>query len=332
MKVPTLNDRGFCGRAITGFAVCSLLAIVFTASTPWARAQTVDQYHRVLTVSTSEAVMLDVDVPRGDLQILYSHEGQVSVTAFPQPSFSARPNENVAAAIALEQDGNRIKLRYVSNSSTDGNGIFYRIDVPYRTVVTAALNNGKLAISGVMGPVKASTGRGDINVSYVSKELLARTGVGDLDLQVIGARVEAATGNGNISCTRAAQGITAETLKGDITLMVVGPSTATVKTGSGRINVGGARGSVLGSTDAGELHVKAVPHGEWQVRSASGTVRLELPPSAKFEVDAVSNSGQISVERDDALHPDDVHRLHQVVNGGGAHIDVHTESGRIVLQ
>jgi hypothetical protein len=61
-------------------------------------------------------------------------------------------------------------------------------------------------------------------------------------------------------------------------------------------------------------------------------VRVELPPEAKFEVDAASNSGEISVERDDTSRPGDSHRLHQAVNGGGTRIQMSTESGRIVIQ
>jgi hypothetical protein len=323
-------------HAVVPFASRVIFAIVFTVFAHSAYAQSVDQYHRTLTVSTAEPVVLDVDVPKGELQILYSHEGEVSVTASAQPSSKTETTikRNVATEIALDQDGNRIKLRYVSDSSSDKTvaGILYRIDVPYRTAVTANLHDGKLAISGVMGPVHALTGRGDINVSYVSKELVAQAGAGNLDLQVIGARVETKTGNGNISCTRAAQGINAETQEGDITLMVVGAATATVKTGTGRINVGGARGSLLASTDAGELHVKAVPHGDWQLRSASGTVRVELPPGAKFEVDAASSRGDIAVERNDISRSDDPRHLHEAVNGGGAGIQLSTENGRIVIQ
>jgi len=321
-------------QAVVPFASRAILAIAFTVFIHSACAQSADQYHRTLTVSTADPVVLDVDIPKGELQILYSHEGEVSVTASAQPSSKTTMNRNVATEIALDQDGNRIKLRHVSNSSSDNTvaGILYRIDVPYRTVVTANVHDGKLAISGVMGPVHALTGRGDIKISYVSKELVAQAGAGNLDLQVIGARVEAKTENGNISCTRAAQGISAETQEGDITLMVVGPATATVKTGTGRINISGARGSLLASTDAGELHVKAVPHGDWQLRSASGTVRVELPRGAKFEVDAASSRSEIAVERDDIPRSDDVHHLHKVVNGGGTGIQLSTENGRIVIQ
>jgi len=115
--------------------------------------------------------------------------------------------------------------------------------------------------------------------------------------------------------------------------MVVGPSTAIVKKGNGRIDVGGARSSFVGSTDAGDLHVKAIPHDDWQLTSTSGSVRLEVPPTAKFELDASTNTGEFQVERDDLATSDyDVHRFHQKFNGGGTRIQANTESGRIVIR
>jgi hypothetical protein len=326
------NDMSSRERAIVRSVVYAILAIGLMARAPLASAQSVDQYHRTLIVSANDPVTLEVDVPKGELQILYGREGQVSVSAFPQSSGKAALHKDFDAGITLVQSGNDIKLTYVSNSQSPDAGILYRIDVPYRTVITSAINEGNLTISGVMGPVKAKTGRGDIKVSYISKELVAQAGSGNLDLQVIGARVEASAGSGSISCIRAAQGVSAETQEGDITLMEIGSSTATVKKGSGRINVGGARGSLLGTTDTGEVHVKAVPYSDWQLGSRTGNVRVELPLEAKFEVDAASNSGEISVARDDTSRPDDVHHLHQTVNGGGTRIAVHTESGRILIQ
>lgn len=129
------------------------------------------------------------------------------------------------------------------------------------------------------------------------------------------------------------QGVSAETGEGDITLMVVGPSTAIVKKGIGRIDVGGARDSFVGSTDGGNLHVKAIPHQDWQLSSASGDVRVELPPSAKFELEASTKPGELQFDRDDITRPDaNALQLHRAVNGGGKRIAVHTESGRISIR
>jgi hypothetical protein len=97
--------------------------------------------------------------------------------------------------------------------------------------------------------------------------------------------------------------------------------------------VGGARGSFVGSTDEGDLHVRAIPHDDWQLHSASGSVRLDLPPVAMLELDASTNSGELQVDRDDIAKNDlDLHHFHQKVNGGGKRIEVHTKSGRIVIR
>lgn len=294
------------------------------------------EFHRTFAVSATEPLTLDVELPSGHVQILYGRDGQVSISAVARASADVRLDDNfLASVLSIEQAGNHLTVRRVPNPAYPEEVVssVYRIDVPYRTQVTSTLNQGKQNISGIMGPVKATTGKGDIRVSYVSKGLQVQVDNGNLDLQVIGEHVEAKTGGGNISCTRVEHGVTAETGEGDITLMVVGPSTATVKRGNGRIDVGGARGSFIGSTDQGDLHVKAIPHGDWQLASGSGNIRLEFPPSARFELDASTITGEFEVDRDGVAPPSfNVHHLYQTINGGGKRIKLRTASGRIVLR
>src|SRR5215468_3750437 len=97
--------------------------------------------------------------------------------------------------------------------------------------------------------------------------------------------------------------------------MVVGPSKATVKKGTGRIEVGAARGGFMGSTAGGDLHVKAAPHDDWRLSSVSGCIRVELPQTARFEVDATTNLGDVLIGRDDIEKPNKpVRNLRQKVN------------------
>jgi Putative adhesin len=115
--------------------------------------------------------------------------------------------------------------------------------------------------------------------------------------------------------------------------MVIGPSTATVSKGTGRIEVGGARGSLVGSTDAGDLHVKAIPRDHWQLRSASGNVLLNLPPLARVELYASTDSGAFQFDRDDVARPEArLHHFHQKISGGSKQIEVRTRSGKIVIR
>ena len=309
--------------------------IVWMACSALTLAQATTEFRQTFMVTIQEPVTLDVDLARADLQIVYSRDGQVSIAALAQTSVNAKPNESTFKPPTIEQDGNHFTIRSASDPARAeaGSNVLYRIDVPYRTEVTSQVNIGKQIISGIMGPVTAAMERGDINASYVSKSVHAKADTGNLDLQVIGEHAEAKTRLGNISCARAAQGVTAETEDGDITLMVVGPSTATVKKGTGRIDVGGARGSFVGSTDGGDLHVKAIPHDDWQVSSVSGNIRLELPETARFELDASTKTGEFQVDRDDLGKPEaGAKHIHRTVNGGGKRIEAHTESGRIAIR
>src|SRR5262249_38797165 len=100
----------------------------------------------------------------------------------------------------------------------------------------------------------------------------------------------------------------------------------------GRVDAGGVRGTLVASTDAGDLHVKAVPHDDWHLSSVSGTIRVELPPAAGFEVDANTISGEVSIGRDDLdKRTAGGRHFNQKANGGGKRIELRTEAGRIVI-
>src|SRR5262249_31684564 len=221
------------------------------------------------------------------------------------PAGTKAGEEFLATPISVEQDGNHVWVRNPSGagSAAEKIRVVCRIDVPYRTEVHSVVDNGKQTVTGIMGPVKTQTKKGDIKVSYISKGALAEADSGNLDLEVIGARVEARTGAGAISCIRTLQGVDVETGDGDIVLMVVVPSRASVKKGTGRIEVGAARGGLIGSTAGGDLRVKATPHDDWRLNSVSGSIRVELPEAARFEVDATTNSGEVLIDRDDIERP-----------------------------
>ena len=313
---------------IAGIATLAFVQLSFAQDAP--------ELHRTFTVAAGEALTLDIDVPTGDLKILYGREGQVSIAGFAKGAADEKVEDNFfTTAVRIEQTGNRITIRQRSNRAYPEEDIkvLYWIDVPYRTEVTSRLGQGQQNIRGILGPVNAVTEKGDIAAAYISRGLQARVGRGNLNLQVIGEHVAATTGSGNISCTRLPQGVSAETGDGDITLMVVGPSTATVKKGTGRIEVGGARGTLVGSTDRGDLHVRAIPHDDWQLRSDSGNVRLDLPPAAQLELDVSTTSGEVQVDREDIAKPNgDPHHFSQTLNGRGKRIEVRTESGSIVIR
>ena len=299
-------------------------------------SQATAEFDRTLAVNPAEPVALDVEVSDGDLQIVYGRDGQVSISAMARTSNDTGLDDNFfSRTLTIDQRENHLTILNSPREAYPEAGITvrYRIDVPYRTELTSSLKHGHQNISGIMGPVKATVGSGDIKADYITKSLQAEVDDGNLDIQVIGERVQAKAGTGNISCARVPLGVSAETGDGDIILMVVGPSRAQVRNGHGRIDVGGARGAFTGLTAEGDLHVKAIPHGDWNLSSVSGDVRLELPPAATVDLEASTTAGEFQIDRDDMAKPGpELHHFDQKVNGGGKRIDVHTGSGKIVIR
>ena len=320
-------------RRIAWFAV---VVLGLLRAVPGSLAQGIAEFHQTLMVASAQPVTLEVQMSGGDLDISYGRDGQVSITAVAKASGDARLDDNFfPKALTIDQRENHLSVLRAPNAAYPEAGIsvLYRIEVPYRTEVISRLTSGHQKISGIMGPINAAVRSGDIKAEYITKGVQAEVDDGNLDIQVVGERVEAKAGRGNISCTRVPQGVSAETGDGDITLMLVGPSTAQVKNGRGRIDVGGARGSFIGSTAEGDLHVKAIPHDDWQLSSASGNVRLEFPPSARLELEASTTAGEFQIDRDDMAKPGpDLHRFEQKVSGGGKRIEVHTGTGKIVIR
>ena len=64
-----------------------------------------------------------------------------------------------------------------------------------------------------------------------------------------------------------------------------------VKTGSGSIRLNGLCGGLLAYTGSGSIRVKGLPTRDWHVRSGSGSVQIQLPADAGFELAASTCSG-----------------------------------------
>lgn len=298
-----------------------MAAALVVLNAAFARGQV--PFQQKLAVSLAEPTVLSVTLSHGDVLIAYSREGEVSIHASgSDTSGKSLPPDFFTASLRIEQKSNQITIQ-------DDSGIFspdgalsalykieYRIDVPFRTQVSSTIaGKGNQLLIGITGPARLSSEFGNIDASYVRF-----------------APLEVTTKKGNISCTRVFQ-VNAETGDGNITLMEDGPSKAVVKSGRGRIEVGGARGSFEGSTDSGPLHIKAVLLDNWRLGSSSGSIRVELPPKAAFEVDASTVSGEISVEREEMQAPaSSIRQFHEQVKGGGKRIEARTIQGTIFIQ
>jgi hypothetical protein len=298
----------------------ALFAALFVANVNPAYAQfpAAPEFQQTLDVGITDPVTLDVDLSKGDVVIGYRLDGQVFVSVWAKDaSGHGLSDEFLKTHLVVKQDGSHVAIRDAFESSAVAvSNVSYRIDVPYRTEVNSAVRGvGKQQVIGVTGPVTLSTNLGDIDVTFVRF-----------------APVRATTIKGKITCTRVLS-LSAETGEGSITLLEDGDSSAVVRKGLGRIEIAGARGTVTGVTDRGDLHIKAIPHGNWDFKSTSGNIRIELPPKSNFKFDASAPQGEFSIERDDMQEPPAyAHEIHQQVNGGGKLVHALSASGNIIVQ
>jgi hypothetical protein len=293
-------------------------------------------FTQIVSVAQDRPLELTVLLPRGQVEVFHGAEERVTIAIAGQARGGEALDERlIAASLSIEQTGNNLRLGYavVPELEAAHPQLSYRIDVPHWSEVRAAVDAGTLTILGVMGPVNAFVRSGVIRASYVSKELSAETESGDVSIEAVGGRVEAKAGRGNISCARVARGASVVTGDGDIDLTSMGPSKALVRKGSGKIDVIGLDSSLKAATDAGELRVRAIPRNNWELESESGNVRVHFPRTARFDIDAATDSGEIVIRREDIERPPaSVRHLVQKTNGGGPRIEIHTGNGGITIQ
>jgi Putative adhesin len=282
-------------------------------------AESTATFKRSVPLAPADHLILDVTVPEGTVNIHYAHSGEISVAA------TAKMDEGEIAAdffdksMTVVREGNHLRVQYAPDTRDLKHKarITFNIDVPYWLEVNSTIvGTGKQSVLGVQGPVKLVSGSGDIEAEYITTNLDATTGKGNIKVIRVGMAAKLETGSGNIN------------------LKDIGPTVATVRKGTGRLEMDGVSGSFTGKTDAGELIAKGQVFDGWDLNSTSGEIYVQISQEHHrgYEMDASTRTGRISVESDDLEVSDkDARECHQKVYGGGGLVHVRSGSGNILL-
>ncbi len=188
--------------------LCATLAVMVVAAPAWAKTER-GTFDRTLSVSGS--VTLDVMTPYGEIIVTTGPAGTVTITARIKAKSSRRsdytPEEIVRKLTGnppIEQDGNTIRIGYISEEERDkglyqGARIYYEITVPSDTAVNAKSGYGDIHISGITRPAEVRTGYGNVTLSSPAGGVTVKTGYGDITIE--GAPTEdweLKTGYGNV--------------------------------------------------------------------------------------------------------------------------------------
>jgi DUF4097 and DUF4098 domain-containing protein YvlB len=157
--------------------------------------------------------------------------------------------------------------------------------------VTAKTAKGNITIGRVGGDIRASTVSGDLRCSSVAGTASFSATSGNLELGAAGSRVEVKVTSGDVRLGDLAHGAQVMNVSGNVRVLALGKGTLKVRSVSGDIAVGVARGV--------DLHV--------DVETASGIVHSDIPltdapapgqrPEARVDLSVRSVSGNVEIGR-----------------------------------
>jgi hypothetical protein len=151
---------------------------------------------------------------------------------------------------------------------------------------------------------------------YVPQQtrLTLRTGAGNQFIQGTQLPVEAWSGAGSI---------TVDNVGGD----------AEVHTGAGTIELRSPKGAVRADTGAGSVRAKGDPTHEWQIQVGAGSINLEVPLQASFDLQAESGFGRVTVNPQLKLDGSVSNgRVYAKVGAGGPTVRLSSGAGSIRVE
>ncbi len=307
------------------------------------------EWHDVFFASTrSSRVDFEVRVPsETSLQLITSSGdltvGEVTGTTKLKTSFGNIEVEEVSGPLSARSNGGDITLISLSDSGD----------------LEAETSFGKLVLREITADsLTARSDSGDIQAQEVTLEnaLDLRTNFGSVTVQDVAAeRLTAHSDSGEIQAEEITLdgALDLETNFGKVTANGVRATSYRLKSDSGSLTLDGGSGpldlqtnfgnievrnaiqaALTLKTDSGKIYFSGSLHteGVHKAESGSGKVHLVLPADSAFDLDAETDLG--SIKTDFAVTVTEVEEKHIVgeVKGGGPLLQIHTDSGDIVLE
>ncbi|HUR37164.1 MAG TPA: DUF4097 family beta strand repeat-containing protein [Terriglobales bacterium] len=309
---------------------------------------------------------------RGDINISPSTDGKLHITVrkvvyADNQDEANKLNQQVLPTITTVD--NVLTIDTTRRSDWQGASLNLDIMAPKKAMADVMITRGDVTVSGREGNVKLQSQRGDITVEDLTGSADIHTRNGDVNARRISGdvAVEGKAGDvnvsdiggstalqgdffGGISFSKVAKGVRFKSSRTDMEFaklegtlsMENGEMRGTAMTGpfrmnanrgwdmhlediSGEFRVENQRGEV-------ELHTKA-PFGNMEISNRAGRIKVVMPPTAGFSVEARSRGGEI--ESDFELTKTEDHRESRAtgtINKGGPKLTLNNEHGVIELR
>lgn len=275
------------------------------------------------TLSVNGSVRLEVGTGAGDIKVQPGNDNEVHVTGkvkadhgwFGDGGNGDERVQKVCNAPPIEQNGSDVRIGKNHEEMYKHVSIDYVIWAPRTAELNTSSGSGDVEVEGMTGMLTAGSGSGNIKADGAGAGSKFETGSGDVTVKNLGGDAKAETGSGNIHVETGSHG----DLK--------------VETGSGDITVEGMQGGLRAQTGSGNITINGTPTAMWKLSTGSGDVRMTIPESVGYTLDAETSSGDIQVSQPITMQGSmSKQHVHGTVHGGGPDIHAETGSGNIELK
>ena len=171
------------------------------------------------------------------------------------------------------------------------NGITVRIDVPSGSDVRVVSASADVELNGSLGRANVRTASGALTADDLA-ELRAKTASGDVEVDTVGGALRMHSAAGDLRCVRVEGPASVTTVSGDIE---IGAATGAmdIRATSGDIRLGDASGDMKVVAISGRVQVLSLTDGNAHIRTVSGKIDVGIARGSTLRVDAESTSGSV---------------------------------------
>jgi DUF4097 and DUF4098 domain-containing protein YvlB len=284
--------------------------------------------------TVSGPIRLELTNASGDVDISGSADGKVHVRGEVRASGMGFGNpqkrlDDTVSNPPIEQKGDTIRIGK-EMSSLRNISINYTIQVPHDTEISATVASGAQTIRAVRGPVKVQAASGSIRVDKIDRDTQLTTASGSVSASDVGDDVQITSASGSVKVSNTKGDVRVNAVAGSIQIARPG-GRVEADTASGQVEIQGASNNVKAHAVSGRVIVQGDPaaNSYWELKTASGSIQLNVPAAASFHLSAQALSGEIRTDIPIMIEEQGKHSLRARMGNGGARVDVQTVSGEI---
>jgi hypothetical protein len=257
-------------------------------------------FERILTVTGF--VDLDLATDAGGINVIPGPSGRVRIRGTLKAEGNWLLRGDVEGRIRelemhppIEQTENSIRVGVRDRSLLRGVSMRLEVEVPHDSRLRARADSGGIEVRGVKGPIDCHTDSGGIHANEIDGEVRATADSGGIHIRRVNGSVYAHADSGGVDALEIA-------------------------------------GSIEAAVDSGGIRVSQTTPALIRARADSGGAEITLARTGGYDIRAHAGSGGITA-RDVAVSGTfSRHEVNGTLRGGGALVDVRTDSGRIDIR